>query len=79
MLGISVSKLNGLIRDGVVKTCKDSRLIPTSEIDAYGAPDAPTQEVEAPTALSLAHRRSTPETEAKAEVEKMRARLKRKR
>lgn len=78
-MGMSLSKLNGRIRAGEIATCRDVHLIPVAEIRRYSQrSDEVTQEQEAPTALSIAHRKSSTYN-AKAEAEKIRALAKKKR
>lgn len=38
LCGISVSKLDALIRDGKIRTTEDSRLVPMSEVRRFTAP-----------------------------------------
>lgn len=57
-MGISLSKLNALIRTAEVQVCRDRHLVPVSEVERYTrAADEVTMEQEAPTALSIGHRR----------------------
>lgn len=41
MLGIGVTKLDALVREGKLKTAEDSHLIPVAELRRYAAPKSP--------------------------------------
>jgi hypothetical protein len=41
MMGIGVTKLDALVREGKIRTAEDSHLVPVAEVKRYCAPKAP--------------------------------------
>lgn len=73
LLGIGVTKLDALVRDGKLATAEDVRLIPMREIERYCAPRPKRQR--APSVGVRASRRQAVDTQSDEAIEEYRRSL----